>query len=357
MLGLLQLALLLRTCATLDDSYAQRARLESPPQLKTTSTPVVASSLVDHLHALCGEDPADAGVEVSPRRLQLASNPGMFAWVSVEETLDDKVYLARLLDQGDRQQRRNGALRPLTSSKKVLNFCLNAGSSPTAFAQAWSRVIYPELQQTSLLPFDRSLDFVIISSYTQRACGGLLHLGQIAPWTPVLAPPVHPSDLNQARNLENRLHNLVVLPLGYTPLTPRLAAYVYETPPVPDLDKPYSSNRPITLEPHYALVLLVQGRHHELTVLNGTEGLPFDRLLLKVMRGRRASSICYVGPTGYRLGSYDAQLQQRLRKLHRRFPTLHILAGDATSVTARAQILEEMGPSSAPLVRGTSLPL
>jgi hypothetical protein len=354
---LLEMVFLLRTCAVIDDGFAMRSELESRPVTKGSTPPVQASSIVDQVHALSGEDPREVGLELPARRLQLAGEGGLFAWVALSEQLDRSTLLARLLDQRDNQHRRLAPLRPLTSPTKVINFCYNAASTPATFAQAWSHVIYPELQQTSLLPFDRSLDLVIISSYTQRACGGLLHLGQIAPWTPVLAPPVHPSDVDQSRNLENRLHNLIVLPLGYTALTSRLGAYVYETPPIPDLDKPYSSTRPVSSQAHYALVLLIRGKAGALTVLNGTEGLPLDGLLPLVLRGVRASSICYLGPTGYRLGSFDPELQGRLRRLHHRYPTLRVIPADATSVTARAQILQEFGPSSAPLIRGLSLPL
>ena len=352
----LQGIFLLSTCQRLPNGYDQRSQLEERPRPPSgTPPPLKASAIVDHLHVLGGEDPNELGVEVSERRQRLPNDTGTFLWVSVSEQLRGPCILSRLFESQARRGRTIGPLRPLTSEQKVVNLCFNAGGSAYNFAQAWASVVYPELQQTDLLPWNRSLDVVIVSSYSQRAAGGLLHLAQVAPDTPVLAPPPHPDDASQASILSEHLHNLMQLPVGYTPLTPRMAAFVYEGPPVPDIDVA-SDDTATQNRRHYNLVLLVRSARY-INVLNGSEGLPPHELLGRLRRYIGKGEVRFVGTTGYRIGDHDTALEANLLAASRLMPGLAFLAGGDTSQAAHGLLRRVLGKRAGMLIRGESIEL
>lgn len=224
----------------------------------------------------------------------------------------------------------------------VLSFLYDVGGHRDLARQNWSATVVRELQALPLLPWNKKLDFVVLSSLADTSVGGLGFIADLNPEILLIMPDHDPARLEELR-LFRRRPNAVILPVGTHPLLPGLWAQV--------LEAPAGSGHPAELN------LLVEGRDGRLALFSGSSlNRPIDSLR-QARRSTGREILRYVGSTGYTVGTQTSALQDEVRVLRQEFPELVLIPNGDTSLVAHGLLEALLGAHYRPGSLGTRVEL
>lgn len=320
---------------------AVRMPLEARPPEEEVEPHLSAAEVLDKVSLLSG--PEFLGIDFPTRfRRGLVFEGGQFMWFLAGRRLSPSDgLLARAREVMEPQEYRRleeGA------TDGVLSFFYDLGARKDLVTHNWGAVGVRELQASPLLPWNKRLDFVALSTLSDTTVGGLGYLTAYNQGIVMVLPPHDPRRLT-ALGVFSRAPNAVVVPAGLHELGPGLRALV--------LPVPASRGVPDTHE----LDLLVDTRDGRLLLFAGS-GLnrPLDALRRARALAGRAPDL-YVGATGYITGWDATELQAELAELAVEFPDLVMMPNASTTMVAHGAVESVLGPRYRPGRLGTRLDL
>lgn len=331
----LLLGFLLLYSASVQDSV--RMELEARPPEESPEPHLAARDLLDTVSLLSG--PEFLGIEFPTEfRRGLSFEPGQFMWFLLSRTVGEDAPLMGLIAGGVASQDERARLRAGLSDG-VVSFFYDVGARRDLVVNNWNSVAVRELQASPLLPWTKRLDFVVLSSLSDSAVGGLGFVTELNQGVLLLAPP-HDPDRLRGLGLFARKPNLVELPPGLHPLVDGLWAMVLQSGRGAELD------------------LLVEGSDGRLLLFSGS-GLHGPLAALreaKRLTGREVST--YVGSTGFSVGpSETARVEDEALALQREFPAVTLVPNGDTSVFAHGTLGALLGEHYRPGRLGTRMRL
>jgi hypothetical protein len=300
--------------------YLETPRAEFEPEQRTA-----AKDLVDTCNILYGDEIAGVEEQEGEFRRNLKLDTGQSFWLLLRDKVTEQSDLLRLARREfmpkDYQLFKEGM------EDGLLNFFFDLGSFNDVWAANLS-VAVQELANSYLLPWQRKIDFALISNLREQNTGGIYHLMLDKPFLPVIIPPT-PSD--EVRDLLGRPRNLLVLPKsGIVQVSPRVRLLTI------------SFRRED--ETGYEVVLLVKIKGG-IALICGV-GEPGPRKILEaVSQETKTKILYYIGGTNMLIGHYSSAVHQELNYIHQRWPALTFIPNYNTSLQAQALCAEVFGPS------------
>ncbi len=278
------------------------------------------SDLVNTVTLMTGS-PVNGVSSENPLRKKMIFDKGQMMWVVIEDrvkTEDELVKFASIaMGKRDFAFFKKKVLRD-----EILNFFYDLTSSEKAFANNWREVGVKELRASPLLPWKKKVDFAVISTFEPQHIGGLTYLIKRNPSMPIYSPPITKKTVVENIELFRRLHCLVTLPPGYTPLTSRLGAYIY----------PIKKGSGISNS--YELDLIIDLGNKRVALLVGA-GYKGPLKLVKEVEKATGKKVCYyIGGTNLPLGIENDKVYKEMRELKRISPHLEIYPNFNTSLVA-----------------------
>lgn len=334
----LLLAFMIAYFASVQDQV--RMELEARPPEESPEPHLAARDLLDTVSLLSG--PEFLGLDFATEfRRGLSFEGGQFMWFLLQRAVGEDAPLMRLATEAVASKEEQARLRD-GFQDGVLSFFYDVGARRDLVVNNWNSVAVRELQASPLLPWTKRLDFVVLSTLSDTAVGGLGFVTELNQGVLLLVPP-HDADRLKGLGLFARKPNLVVLPAGLHPLSDGLWALVLPAPP--------ASGHPAELD------LLVARADGSLVLFSGS-GLNGPLVALREAARLTGRPIAmYVGATGYSVGPDTVRVEDDVLTLEREFPDVVLVPNGDTSVFAHGALGAMLGERYRPGRLGTRLRL
>ncbi len=260
--------------------------------------------------------PNEAGIElVTPARRYLSFCPGQMMWFLLGRP--NSQSLGRIDYHGHRYLLDDYAAELGKGCRDgVVSFLYDVGEITDFSYRNWNGTALRELQASPLLPWQKYLDFVVLSSLENSNAGGLPFITDLNNEMLIVAPPI---DVERLSNLGNyrRTPNVWQLPLGLTELLPGMWGLVLETP--------------VQYKSAYELDLLIERSDGTLMLYAGSGmNAPRDALhRTEELTGKRVS--WYIGATGWSSEADMINFEEAWEALDSEYPHLHWMPNHNTS--------------------------
>lgn len=284
------------------------------------------NDILDQVSFLSG--PEDAGIALpTEARQKLSFCPGQMMWGMLRRPTatslgmsqpTGKVYAESLWDPE----------LPASCRDGVVNFIYDLGSDTACSYANWSGTVVPELQASPLLPWQKHLDFVVLSSLETPNAGALPFITALNPNTLLITPMI---DLDRLAALAKYDGELRVLPFaeGVHRLLPGMWTLVLPTP------QQYDSA--------YELDVVLERGDGTLALLVGSAlNPPLVHLrAAEEQLGRRVS--LYAGGTGWSNDNDMLNIEADLEQIEQEFPGLEWQPNHNTGLFVRDFMQEALG--------------
>ena len=334
-----------------DAGYPWITPLEARPLGRSANVRVTASDLVDVVNVFCGDpvlgrDPqAEEGVSPATFRAQLAFDPGHFSWLALSDKAGAADPLRRMALSGLFRWSDEWRQAAAGLSDGLISVFYDLGGDERTWLHNWSTVGVQEMQMSSLLPWMKRLDVIVLSSYDPEHCGGLAYVMRTTPDVLLLGPPLPKTASprwgeagQEILRTARAAHRLRVLPIGLHRLTSRLSVLVY----------------PVPAGPAEAALVIRTGKR--MTVLAGAGGRPLQDLVALVEKEAGAPVTGFVGAVG--LEGDEAAARNGLASLRGASRRVRVAAGHGTSPEGLSLLSEVLGADAVKAARlGARIPL
>jgi hypothetical protein len=301
--------------------YLETPRAEFEPALR-----FAAKDIVDTCNVLYGDETSGIEENEGELRRNLKFDTGQSFWLVLKDNITDTTQLFSLARKAFSPK--DYKLFKGDMEDGMLNFFYDLG----AFRDVWASnlsVAVQELSASYMLPWQRKIDFALISNLNEQNTGGIYHLMLNKPFLPIIIPPTSQDDI---RDLLGRPRNLLILPKGgRVAVSPRLSILVM----------PFMREG----ETQYEAVLLVKIKGG-LAVICGV-GEPGPKKILDAVKALTPDKLLYyIGGTNMLVGENAGWVWDELIAIHRKFPELRFMPNFNTSLQAQAICAEVFGSKS-----------
>ena len=303
-----------------------KADLEERPPEPKRSLLLSADSLLNTVSFFTGSP--DDGVElVTPARSFLSFCPGQMMWFLLSRP-NASCHGRDKSTSGDYRLEQWLKELPAGSRNGVVNFLYDVGYDINTSYSNWNGTAVRELQASPFLPWQKYMDFVVLSSLEDENCRALPFVTNLNPKMLIIAPPVDSERLRRQGNYQIEPHLLQMEP-GVTRLLPGLWALVLENP------GPQNSS--------YELDLIVERSDGTLALFVGSA---LNRPLTALRRaeaemGKKVS--LYAGATGWQSEADMLNVEDEFSELEDAYPDLHWMPNHNTSFVVRGFLEAELG--------------
>lgn len=303
--------------------YLETPRAAFEPEQRTA-----AKDIIDTCNVLYGDENAGVEEQEGEFRRNLKLDTGQSFWLVLQDKVGDDSEVLRLANQ--EFMPKDYQLFKSDLQDDIINCFFDLG----AFNDVWAAnlsVAVQELASSYLLPWQRKIDFALISNLREQTTGGIYHVMLTKPFLPVIIPPT-PQD--EVRDLLGRPRNLLVLPKNKkVQLSPRVSLMTLS----------FSREG----ETCYEAVMLVRIKGGLAVICGVGEPGPL-RILEAVQQVTALPLRLYIGGTNMLIGDYSQAIWQELSTIHKRWPQLTFMPNYNTSLQAQALCAEVFGSQYQP---------
>ena len=285
-----------------------------------------ASDVLDQVSFLSGTEEAGIALPTEARQ-KLNFCPGQMMWGMLRRPTassagqaepEGNVYSEDLWDVD----------LPASSRDGVVSFLYDLGDDTACSYANWSGTAVFELQASPLLPWQKHLDFVVLSSLEELNAGGLPFITDLNPKTLLIAPPLDMERLYSLGRYESE-PRVVQYEEGLHLLLPGMWLLVLPTP------EKYDSR--------YELDIILERGDGSLMLLVGSAlNPPIVHLrAAETQMGKRIS--WYAGGTGWSDDGDMLRVEADLRQIEQEFPELDWQPNFNTGMFVRDYMQEALG--------------
>jgi len=294
--------------------------------------------LVDTINCMAADELLDRDPQAGAARQELVFDEGQFIWAVLRESVKPDAPILDMESRLATYQDRTIFRQLLTDG--IVSFLFNLGAQEDTFRYNWG-IATRELQQVSLLPWAKRVDFVVLSDFNDDHRGGLDHLLKLNPSLLILTPPL-PNEDEDIASLFTSFQNALPLPPGYTPLTERIGVLVLAV------------NHPGGLPSTYEASVLVDS-DAGITILAGSGAPSAETIITQAAQATGRPIINYLGGTNLAYGQPNDPRLQTLKALLKQHPGLTFRPGYNTSLAAHEALSRTLGSSYQPLRLGSRI--
>lgn len=302
-------------------------------------------SLVNSANLLTGAEYLGLDATTGDKRRNLSFARGQMIWFVLERTFKGQEPVMRQAAKTFTPLDWNQRLKPGWQDG-YLNFLYDVGERESESLANWSSTAVGELQGSSLLPWAKHLDFVVLSSLNEQSAGGLKFITNLNPAMAILAPPHDKAKLMSLGGL-SRTPNVLVFEPGIHKLTEGLWVMVL---PVPQ------TSGEIVPKPSYELDLVVKRSTGGLAVFSGSALNP-PSVAIDAVQAKLGKVAEYVGDTGWEVGFNTEGFEEEVVAFDNRYPKLVLVPNGRTSMVAHGVLEGMLGTRYIPGRLGTRVQL
>ncbi|MBQ7568633.1 hypothetical protein IJT17_07515 [bacterium] len=282
------------------------AGLEVHPAEPYSSLVLSEHEVLDAVNFLSG--PESAGIDLITRaRSNLSFGKGQMIWGLLSRPTSSS--RGKSPRRGTEYSETEWSARmPKSSRDGVVNFLYDVGLSADLAYSNWNGMAVRELQASPLLPWQKYLDFVVLSSFSKSSVEGLPFIINTNPSMLFIVPPASSEQLGWIDFRQGK-SNVWQLEEGLHRLLPRLWALVLKTPEE-------------CFEPYELDLLLERGDGGIILLVGSAYNAP-DVHLQMAEKAMGRPPVLYAGATGWTDDVNMIEFEDRFLRINQMYPDLH----------------------------------